>query len=398
MLAIGNNLSQEKLFFSFAEIRKQPFPALLEEYQEDLNTLQNWVDEYLCKPHPELGRSGPVCPFVPTALEMGLICVLIFPNVTAATSQESMKRLILNERDAFLAMEPRHGNTAQFKSFLMLFPNLPNPESYHMIDAVQASLQEDFCEKGLMIGEFHPGPPDKRGLWNESFRPLDCPIPLLAIRHMVPTDILFLKEQSSLVAEYLRIFGDMVPSKFASMVEEAATKFGFDIPERRAVKSSAPTVIYILEKHRISYQVHRHSRQQSEIRVPEDFAEALGYEVERISKTMFVRDPDATTFALVVCRATANPDLSLVAASLGVDTLVSATRAELRRHIGHPPFSVTPIGIEGLATFMDLDLLRFPTILTGAGVAKMEIELAPKDLQRLSNATVLPMVKSNPPR
>lgn len=388
------SLLKETLFLQFSELRGTPLNTALLPYKNDLKSLVDWVDNYLCKSHPELGRSGPVCPFVPTALEMGLLYVLVFPDVDAKTPSETIRTLILDQRDKFLAMEPRHGNTAQFKSFLMLFPNLPSPHAHHIIDTIQASLQDEFCEKGLMIGEFHPGPPDKRGLWNESFRPLDCPIPLLAIRHMVPTDILFLKEKSSLVAEYLRIFGDMVPSKFASMVEEAAQRFGFDLPEKRMTKSSAPTVIYLLEKHKISYQVHRHSLQDSEIRIPEDFARALGYDIGCITKTMFLRDPERTTYALIVCRATASADLEKMARHLGVSSLESATRAELRRKIGHAPFSVTPIGIEGIQTFMDIDLFRFPVVLTGSGVAKMEIELDPNDLQRLSNAVIMPLLKA----
>lgn len=385
-------LSKEKLILPFAELRKQPLPSAVVEYRDDIHTLVNWVDEYLCKPHPALGRSGPVCPFVPTALELGLLYVFIYPHVDLDTDIEEFRQIILKDRDLFLETEPRTGNTAQFKSFLMLFPNLPSPKAHKKIDTVQASLQEAFCEKGLMVGEFHPGPPDKRGLWNERFRPLECPIPLIAIRHMVPTDILFLKDQSSLVAEYLRIFGDMVPSKFAHLVEEAAVRFGFDMPEKRTAKSSAPTVIYLLEKHKISYEIHRHSLQDEEIRIPQDFAKALGYDVACISKTMFVRDPERSTYALVVCGATRQPDLKKIAQLLGVRQLVCADLREMRRKIGHPPFSITPIGIQGIPTFMDEDLLRFPTILTGSGVKRMEIELAPADLQRLSNAHVMPLL------
>lgn len=385
-------LSKEKLILKFSELRSTPLAPSVQSYREDIQALVDWVDNYLCKAHPELGRSGPVCPFVPTALEMGLLYVFIYPHVDFNTDLEEFRQIILKERDLFLETEPRTGNTAQFKSFLMLFPNLPSPKAHKIVDSVQSSLQDAFCEKGLMIGEFHPGPPDKRGLWNESFRPLECPIPLLAIRHMVPTDILFLKEQSSLVAEYLRIFGDMVPSKFAYLVEEAAERFGFDLPEKANAKSSAPTVIYILEKNKISYSVHRHSLQDEEIRIPQDFAKALGYDVACISKTMFVRDPERSTYALIVCGATRQPDMKKIAAKLGVSQLVCADLRELRRKIGHPPFSVTPIGITGIPTFMDEDLFRFPTILTGSGVKRMEIELAPEDLQRLSNAQVMPLL------
>ncbi len=36
-----------------------------------LRAIHAWVREYLCRPHPELGRSGAMCPFVPEALQKG---------------------------------------------------------------------------------------------------------------------------------------------------------------------------------------------------------------------------------------------------------------------------------------------------------------------------------------
>jgi len=382
-------IQADKLFFKFSSLKKRPLQKSIQPYVDRISILVKWVDEYLCEPHPELGRTGPVCPFVPTALEKRLLYVSFYPNVNKNTDHNQLKEIVAEERDNFLNMEPRLGNNAQFKAILLLFPNLPDPHSNQVIDSIQSSLQEDFVEKGLMVGEFHPGPPDKRGLWNEGFRPLYCPVPLLAIRHMVPTDILFLKNKSTLVAEYLRIFGDLVPSKFQHLVEEAAEKFGFHLPDKQVASSSAPTVIYLLEKNKIAYSVFRHSVFDKPIRQPEDFAQALGYDVARISKALFVRDPKKQNYAILVCAATRKADLSRVAAHMGVPRLQLADADELRTQVGHPPKAVTPIGVDGMDVYMDEDLFRFPTILTGAGVPKMEIEISPHDLQRLSASTVL---------
>jgi Domain of unknown function (DUF6875) len=40
--------------------------------ESDRNTLRavaDWIKTFVVKPHKELGRAGPVCPFVPVALE-----------------------------------------------------------------------------------------------------------------------------------------------------------------------------------------------------------------------------------------------------------------------------------------------------------------------------------------
>ena len=385
-------VSEDKLFYEFSQLEDESLPQPIHDFASIIEKLVEWVHEYLCKPHPELGRTGPVCPFVPTALEHKLIYVKFFPQVTTEMNLGKIKEMILQERDLFLAMEPKRGNTAQFKAFLMLFPNLPDPQSHHIMEQVQEPLQQDFVEKGLMIGEFHAGPPDKAGLWNKGFRPLGCPVPLLAIRHMVPTDILFLKGESPLVAQYLRYFGDMVPTKFKHLVEDAAEKFGFDLPDKAHNASSAPTVIYILQKNKIPYTVYRHSVFEKPIERPEDFAQALNCDVACISKALFVRDPDCTAYAILVCAATRKVDMKAVASKLGVKKLVLADLDELKAKVGHPPLAVTPIGVEELPVFMDEDLFRFPTILTGAGVPKMEIKLSPVDLQKLSSAEVFSFV------
>jgi hypothetical protein len=37
-----------------------------------LRAVADWIESYVIKPHEDLGRPGPVCPFVPGALERKL--------------------------------------------------------------------------------------------------------------------------------------------------------------------------------------------------------------------------------------------------------------------------------------------------------------------------------------
>jgi hypothetical protein len=62
---------------------------------------------------------------------------------------------------------------------------------------------------GLMLGEFHANN-ESPGLRNPDFRPLRSPIPMLAIRHMVDSDLPFLiretyapEERSAFLRSYL---------------------------------------------------------------------------------------------------------------------------------------------------------------------------------------------------
>jgi len=64
-----------------------------------------------------------------------------------------------------------------------------------------------------MVGQFYEGCAES-GLWNDSFQPLQSPIPLLAIRNMVPSDFLFLhgkRGNEGMLISYLNRFGTHIP-------------------------------------------------------------------------------------------------------------------------------------------------------------------------------------------
>jgi hypothetical protein len=170
-------------------------------------TLQ-WVREFLVRPHPELGRPGPVCPFAPIALGRDTIWMAEIKDSSA--SFESIAAVINDYRDAFLAMEPTSGPEAINKTFLIVFSSLQahGAEGAAVVDAVQASLKKHFVDVGLMLGEFH-ATNQSPGLRNPDFRPLRSPIPMLAIRHMVDSDLPFLNRESyspKVRAVYLRSY------------------------------------------------------------------------------------------------------------------------------------------------------------------------------------------------
>jgi hypothetical protein len=129
-------------------------------------------------------------------------------------------------RDWFLELEPRHPPSAQLKTIVIAFPDLPAERVSEVIDVTQEQLKPHYVSHGLMIGEFHAGPPQKAGLWNDEFRPLWCPVPLLAIRNLVATDFPFLAGESHFVQAYVARIGDAVPAHLEPVVAEARRKYG----------------------------------------------------------------------------------------------------------------------------------------------------------------------------
>ena len=102
----------------------------------------------------------------------------------------------------FHRMQPTAGDGVLFKTILVLFPGVTD---YTKIDKAQQVLKEKSVPNGLMIGQFYPGCAAP-GIRNSGFKPLQSPIPLLAIRHMVGSDLPFLTEKGEWVEEYLKRF------------------------------------------------------------------------------------------------------------------------------------------------------------------------------------------------
>ena len=152
-----------------------------------------------------------------------------------------------------------------------------------------------------------------------------------------------------------------------------------------------PHVLAALEQTPVRYVVHRHADLPAAIRGPRDFAQALGYELARITKSLFVRCQDQHTYAIVVCSVNRKVDLPAIAARLDCKRVELAGHEELRDHTGYPPAGVSPIGAGAIAVFMDQALFRFPTVLIGAGEVGVEIEIAPDQLQAIARAVVLPL-------
>ncbi len=189
-----------------------------EPVAEDLGPLcviVTWMRDFLCQPHPDLGRTGPVCPFMPIAMKLDslfLTCI----HLKSDAAPEHVGKIASQYRDVFLHQEPRYGDESVNKALLMLFPDIDEAAVPELIDGVQATLKKDFTRCGLMLGEFH-AKNQTPGLRSDKIRPLRSPIPMLVIRHMVETDLPFLSRprdtagaRVGFLRAYLRRLGQSV--------------------------------------------------------------------------------------------------------------------------------------------------------------------------------------------
>jgi hypothetical protein len=177
-------------------------PLEIDRIQQDIPYLievMEWVKTFLAKPHPDLGRSGVVCPFVPHSLKSNSIRLAVIRAKNLQPQQ--VEDIVKDYRDIFLQMEPQDRNVGINKAFLLIFPDIESNDAATLIDNIQQKLKPFFVEEGLMIGEFHKHT-ETRGLYNQDFYPLRSPVPLIAIRFMVEADLPFLMNANNL---HLRI-------------------------------------------------------------------------------------------------------------------------------------------------------------------------------------------------
>lgn len=354
---------------------------------EPVRTIVRWAEDYLCQPHPELGRSGPVCPYVQAAMKKGHFYLTVVPG--SEIEQSRIEETTMVYRDWFQELEPTTGQDAGLKTILLIFPDLSQEQVPELIDATQDRLKREYVKVGLMIGEFHAGPPAKAGLWNLDFRPLRSPLPMLVIRCMVPTDFAFLKDDADYVAAYLDSYADRIPAHLRDEVRAAAERFDLFLPDPKELEAVHPTVAAALTRHRVRTRVVRHRDLEQPQDGPRDVARALDWPLGRITKSLFVHS--GGDYAIVVCPVDRKVDLNAVARHLGTGRLQLAGQQELSAWLGYSAGGVSPIGAKDVAVVMDASLFDWPTVLTAAGEVAVEIEIDPDELRRVTGASVLPL-------
>ncbi|WP_078738230.1 DUF6875 domain-containing protein [Pseudomonas fluorescens] len=168
---------------------------------EQMVEIARWCQSYLCNPHPELGRTGVVCPWTPPSIKRETFWLVDIHF--AGRDEEAVCQDILTLIDAFKGNAPQDGNASQFKAIVGVLHGLDDPEQ---VNHYHALLKLRFLSAGLMLGEFYSLCP-KPGLRSDAFNPLCSPVPLLVVREMVELDIAFLADQPQFVEAYLRTHG-----------------------------------------------------------------------------------------------------------------------------------------------------------------------------------------------
>ncbi|MEV7939378.1 DUF6875 domain-containing protein [Kitasatospora sp. NPDC088264] len=160
-------------------------------HARDFAQVHTWLRQYISRPHDEIGRTGPVCPFIPPALS-GKDAQFSFRYDVTGKDEQQLREALEAEMSTFaLGTERSRTHTGASLDCRIVVLPATGPEGWRVLDEAYEDLKNNAVAHGLMVGQFHPHC-DERAVRNPLFPVSVAPVGLFAIRRMAPHDVLFL--------------------------------------------------------------------------------------------------------------------------------------------------------------------------------------------------------------
>jgi hypothetical protein len=199
---------------------------LAESDRAALHAVADWITTYVVKPHKDLGRAGPVCPFVPGALERQILWLA--PERIADRDLPAVVELIDGYQRLFLDARPTDGDDADDKVIVVVFSDLSADRAQGVFDEVLQRLAvPSYVEDGIVFGPFYQGH-EGTAIYNSSFRPFQSPVPFLFVRHGVVSDWKFFLDNEEWLNLWARRFGASAVQALAEELRRLPWRMGRD--------------------------------------------------------------------------------------------------------------------------------------------------------------------------
>jgi hypothetical protein len=171
-----------------------------------LRAVASWVRSFVVEPHQDLGRAGPVCPFVPGALERRKLWFA--PERIGDATVPDVVELMTGYRRRFLEAQPAGGEDAGHAAIIVVFTDLSAGRARELFaDVLQRIAVPSYVEDGIVFGPFYDGH-DGPAIHNSRFRPFRSPVPFVFVRHGVVEDWEFFLDDETWFPLYARRFGE----------------------------------------------------------------------------------------------------------------------------------------------------------------------------------------------
>jgi Cys-tRNA(Pro)/Cys-tRNA(Cys) deacylase len=143
----------------------------------------------------------------------------------------------------------------------------------------------------------------------------------------------------------------------------------------------------------VDYRLHRYVHDRTRTEYGVEAVTALGLDANRVFKTLVIALSDGR-HAVAVVPVAASLDLKAAAGAFSAKSADLARPHDAQRITGYVLGGISPLGQKrALPTIVDASAATFETVFVSAGQRGLEIELAPDDLVRLTNATVAPVAR-----
>ncbi|PCN47115.1 Cys-tRNA(Pro) deacylase [Curtobacterium sp. 'Ferrero'] len=155
---------------------------------------------------------------------------------------------------------------------------------------------------------------------------------------------------------------------------------------------STPATV-ALDRAGVPYTPHVYEHHDNATNFGEEAATALGLREEQVFKTLVVSVDGQLAVAIV---PVANRlDLKAIAAAVGGKKATLADPALAEKRTGYVVGGISPVGQKtALRTVLDESALAYDSIFVSGGRRGFDIELAPADLVRVTNAVTRPVART----
>ena len=174
--------AQTANLFLFEDLDQAGTTSELAESDLDaLLAVADWIRTYVVKPNRNLGRAGPVCPFVPKSLKYKTLWLA--PERIAGRDVPDVVELMNYYRRLLLGRGPTDGDNADYEVIVVVFTDLSADRAQRLFDdALQHLAVPSYEEDGIVFGPFYEGH-EGTAIYNSSFRPFRSPVPFMFVRH-----------------------------------------------------------------------------------------------------------------------------------------------------------------------------------------------------------------------
>jgi len=171
-----------------------------------LRAVAHWITTFVVRPHEDLGRAGPVCPYVPGALERRKLWLA--PEQVGDGDVSDVAELLTGYRRLFLDAQPPDREDVGRAAIIVVFTDLSAARARGLFDDVLEQIAVPaYDEDGIVFGPFYEGH-EGSAIYNPEFRPFRSPVPFVFVRHGVVGDWKFFLGKEDWFGLYARRFGE----------------------------------------------------------------------------------------------------------------------------------------------------------------------------------------------